>query len=777
MNLRPTGTMNPLSLAFLALAAAPATGQLVSPSELAFRSWTGFAASNFDQARFPYGSVLADLDGDGDEDAAFVHNGTAAVTVIRNLGSGAFGPPRAYAIASPSQCVIAADVDGDGRLDLVAADTGSNGQGNRISVLQNTGAGFAAAMHYSAGAGPSGLAAADFDGDGYLDIAVANHGSVGQGSTVALLRNNRAGGFLAPVAYASGAGPWKLAAGDLDGDGDADLAVARSAHSISILINQGGTFAAPWQQQLLQGTTSDAYRQVALSDVDRDGDLDLLYASNGMWGTSGVAIALLRNPGNGAFGTPEAITLDAFSSSPTDLAVADVTGDGWPDALVAEHLGWTLVPGNGSGGFLTARPHQAGQGPIAIAAADVDNDGDLDPVVTNRDSLELTVHWNDGRGNLPVPASYAAGSLGNSMAAGDVDHDGDLDLAVGYGTSGAGGVLVLKNQGTGAFGPALSYPGPPAALGVKLRDLNGDGWLDLLCADFAPPYDFRTRMNSGDGSFGPVTTWFVHTCGSGDVDAFDIDEDGDLDVFVSEYLGCPSVSQNRVFISRNRGDGTFDPPYVLQTYLKTEMIGHGDLDADGHEDLLLTYSDGIEVYLGNGNGTFQPRLVSVTDWAPKDLVVADCSGDGVLDVATYNFGDNPGSGGETLSVLIGRGDGTFVPHVELYASYSPDLGNPRGLRAADVDADGDLDLVGGNYGSNDFSLYENRGGGVFAPQVRYGTGRGTLDVWVADFTGDGRLDVGALVGLPPSGLPTAVSIVAGRPEPVPPTFRPFRRRN
>jgi hypothetical protein len=257
----------------------------------------------------------------------------------------------------------------------------------------------------------------------------------------------------------------------------------------------------------------------------------------------------------------------------------------------------------------------------------------------------------------------------------------------------------------------------------------------------------------------------VHTCGSGDVDAFDVDNDGDLDVFVTEYLGCSGSSGfHKVYICKNHGDGTFDPPYTLTTFLNTEIVAHGDLNGDGNEDLVVT-SDGVEVYLGNGDGTFQPRIMSATDWAAKHMVVADLSGDGVPDIATYNFGDNPGSGGETMSVLIGNGDGTFHAHADYFASYSPDLGNPEGIRAVDVDGDGDLDLFGGNYGSNDFSLYKNHGDGTFEPQVRFGTGMTTLDIAAADFTGDGIVDVAALVGLPPSGLGTAVAIVEGGVQP------------
>jgi len=168
-------------------------------------------------------------------------------------------------------------------------------------------------------------------------------------------------------------------------------------------------------------------------------------------------------------------------------------------------------------------------------------------------------------------------------------------------------------------------------------------------------------------------------------------------------------------------------------------VAVGDLNGDGKPDLAVTNTadNTVSILLGNGDGTFQPQVVYPTGTRPTSLVVGDFNRDGKLDLAITNGSDN------TVSVLLGNGDGTFQPHVD----YATQL-NPQWLAVADFNGDGFLDIATANYGPNyqpgSVSILLGNGDGTFQGQVAYPAGINPFGIMTGDFNRDGKIDLAVL---------------------------------
>ncbi|MEZ4655823.1 MAG: FG-GAP-like repeat-containing protein [Candidatus Eisenbacteria bacterium] len=761
-----------------ALLAFSAVGPGASANQL-FQTWIGYETGTFLNGRYPWAARSADLDGDGAEDLVIASWPLSpGFSVLFGDGTGQFGQPVRYGSPKSGLDVALMDFDEDGLLDVVLANTGQFYEGSDIALYRNLGGGvFGPPQLIPVGTCALGLAIADFDGDQHDDIAVCLYRDFGAESSVALLMGAGDGTFASPVTVPAGPAPFKVAAGDFTGDGIPDLAVAnQGTHRATALPNLGdGTVGAPVALPTGFPWAGDYYPVVVLADVDLDGDLDVLHTSTGTHdATPHAGFALFRNDGAGGFAPVEFVSfgLDG-TAGVVSLAVTDLNADGWPD-IAATHFdntaggGFIVAFGDGAGGFLPGTIYPSGQLPCGVVPMQTDADGTVDLVVLANSSLEVTVHPNPGNGLFETPPIRVVQSniYKLHMDAADLDGDDDLDIAVSfYDGFGGGNVGVLWNAGNGTF-PALTLFGAPnEALAVKCRDLDGDGRKDLLWFDDWT-YDAKWRRNLGGGAFSPAvfTVPLPDNCGAGDIDAVDLDNDGDLDIIATEDRSCRPQGARYLDIALNQGDGGFDPAYTVDVVeLISREVTNGDFDGDGNLDLaignfgLYGARNKVIVLRGLGNGQFLPPVSYTVGGGPEGIIAADLTGDGILDIATNNTGAD-GAGQETVSVLRGRGDGTFFNATTFPGSYSPDLLSCSAIVAGDPDDDGDLDLLVSNYASNDVSFHENLGGGSFAPQIRYGVGRSPFDLLYEDFTGDGVRDLAASVYLFDFG---GVAIVEG----------------
>jgi hypothetical protein len=761
-----------------------------APLNVLFQApWRGFDTGIFGSGFGPNSFALGDLDGDGDFDILIGDSffGSPGISVLKNNGDQTFAPPVYYAtpINEVVGDVAVADFDFDGDLDAFATIRGSFDDMTKIKVWRNNGDGtFAAPIEFSTGQGPAGIVLADFTGDGKPDVVTANYG----GSSISILRHNgltgQQAGFLPPVTFNAVNHAEKIAAGDVNGDGVLDVVVGELVGigplaTLAVIINTGsGDFAAPVLYDAAPGGRFGS-TAVALADLDNDGDLDLI--GGGLYENGSIdngAVTIRRNDGSGTFGSAEIILFDNFTSQPKELTTGNLNGDGFADIIAAIPSGraiegFVAVNSNGTGGFNTPIYYEASQQTFDVAIVDLDNDGHGDVITVANSSAAVTVHKNLGNGSFRVLTRYEVASLSDAVESADIDNDGDMDIVVNGEVdifSGNPVVKILKNNGNGTFAPAINYTPTRNFADMKLRDIDGDGFVDLVFGPDAefPPYHFGTAVNLGNGTFAPTVVTNVFSCGDGTIDAADLDGDGDLDIVLTEEETCPGTNAH-IFIFRNDGNQNFvRMPDVELPGRLPHGLALADVTGDGNIDIITALPDGMGVLPGNGNLTFGAPIISTT--APYKFKMADFNGDGLLDLGMIL--PQPSFGTELIATALGNGNGTFqAVRTQTGSSVLENLRISDDLEAGDIDGDGTPDLLVFNYASNDVSVFLCNADGSLRPHQRYGIGNTPQFGTMADFDGDGRLDVAAAIGLPPSGLHNAVVLLrnlgGAQPTPTP----------
>ena len=390
---------------------------------------------------------------------------------------------------------------------------------------------------------------------------------------------------------------------------------------------------------------------------------------------------------------------------------------------------------------------RAAAGPSAVVMADVNGDGKLDAVVLNNDgSVAVFLGKGDGTFHSPL-VYYAAGSGPEALAVADVNHDGKPDIIVGNLSSDDVSVLLGNGDGTfkaqtsadqaaGTGTPTPSYPVGKNPIFVTVADINGDGNPDILVANYTDG-TISVLLGNGDGTFKTQTTYPVGL-GPDYINVADFNGDGKPDILVS------NAADGTVGILLGNGDGTFQTMKSTRVSAPDanspeEMALVGDFNKDGKLDVVTTItnaSGSILVLLpGRGDGTFgAPRYVGTTP-GTRFLSLADLNGDGNLDIVAGSFSDG------SISVLFGHGDYTFSKPVSYPATG---IGSAVGLQpyaVGDQNGDGKPDIVAVNPDSNVIQVLLNDGAGGFLPPLSMALGHVPAAVVSADLNGDGKLDL------------------------------------
>ncbi|WP_276356643.1 FG-GAP-like repeat-containing protein [Cohnella caldifontis] len=586
---------------------------------------------------------------------------------------------------------------------------------------------------FGTGAQPKAVAAGDFNGDGNPDIAVANAAD----GTVSILLGQGDGTFGAKVDYPVESKPNAIAVGQFNStDTYPDLAVANyGSSSVSILLGKGdGTFQPA--THFSTGTGTGPYA-IAVGSFNRNTDDHSDIAITSILNNN---VILLFGDGAGNFQLGPSYGLGT-GTSPQSIAVGDFDGNGALDLVTANYASATLslLPGNldganqADGTFGTAASIALTYNPLSVAVGEFDGTAGIDIAAGTLQSM--TILHGDGTGGFsfnPAQDNHPSSTL-YALAAADFNQDGKTDVA------GAGNfthTIAVWQQGGATLLPQAGYATDFKPVSVVSADFDHDGFPDLAAANEGSN-NVSILINDGHGKFlSPYAYSFIGTPAS--VATGDFNGDGITD------LAVLSDSNSFVDILLGQGDGTFQMKQILTAGSGPRFIAAGDIDADNDLDLVaVNENDGtVSVFswdqsAGQFGNAMDSAVFNVNGALPVSVAIGDFNSDGSPDLAVACSGYN------IVTILLGDGSGVFAFNAG--SSYATGT-HPQSIVAGDFNGDSVLDLAVANKDTDDVSILpgngaNGQGDGTFGTATSYSTGASPSYIAADDFNKDNILDL------------------------------------
>jgi len=520
--------------------------------------------------------------------------------------------------------------------------------------------------------------------------------------------------FRAAIDFEAGQRPPDIASGDLNSDGRTDLVVINRADD-EIIVFLGNSSGVPTKTKL---TSVDDPTNAGVGDFNRDGKMDLAI-THGEFSTAGVSI--LIGDGSGGFGPPTNFPISTWRH----LVVADFNNDGNADVFLSEDgssLGQILL-GNGTGGLSGGANVSASFARRAVPG-DFNKDGKLDLALVGDGATFVSVILGDGLGGFSAPKTFPVSNGARFIATADFNNDGNLDLV----TAGhINGISVLAGDGAGSFGAATEVNLGFSTATVVVADFNGDSKPDVAVS--GDQSKIAILAGNGTGGFGTPVLYRINTSAL-DIVGGDFDGDSKADVAITNTSFSSLTSMSLFF---GDGSGNLRFASVIPTGSSPNAITNGDLNNDGHDDLVYANiaHNTVSVLINDGSGGFGPPTTFAVGAEPRSVAVGDLNGDQKLDLVTAN------SNAFSVSVLLGDGQGSFGPA----SPISVPGFNPESVAIGDLNNDGRPDLVVAYRSANSVSILLANSSGGFGSPTSFPVPDGGQDIVINDLNRDGLPDL------------------------------------